>query len=198
MKKILFLLSVIILLAFAITSCDDGKTLEDTVEINYPIEVPFTELLLYSWPTYESCFLYRGKTGIKFDNTVIIVNSDDDLKDYIRYDDDAYYYMFSKTTEKLEEFACRPEIDFSRYALLLASGIADKSITKVTASLQQFSADKYKLNVEVFEAIVISYHVPNWYIALIIDKPSEESDIELNVTLKQLHGQVIGEIANEK
>ena len=73
-----------------------------------------------------------------------------------------------------------PNIDFSRYTLLLASGTTSTLGSVTTYSFEQLSANKYKLNVEV--SLSGWTMLGRWTIGLITNKLARQSKIELNVT----------------
>jgi len=131
-----------------------GGTPPGGEEPTYPIEIPFEEYSLEG----TSC----QWTNLAYDNTVIVIDSDEKMNRYIACTGSDY-----------------PEIDFETQTLLLASGKTEKGISEITVnSLQQLSADKYELNMELLlndETIT-----EEWAVALIIEKVSE-SMVELIV-----------------
>jgi hypothetical protein len=124
-------------------------------EPEYPIEIPFTEYSLA-----ESC----QWTNLAYDNTVIIINSDEELENYVACMKKGGY----------------SEIDFSKNSLLLTSGSASREISNISKKLWQLSPDEYKLNIEIL--LNDSTAIEKWAIALIVEKVSNESHVELNVT----------------
>ncbi|MCL2326872.1 MAG: hypothetical protein FWC39_00005 [Bacteroidetes bacterium] len=107
--------------------------------------------------------------GCNWKNTkqdeVIIINSTTELEKYT----DCTYGEY-------------PEIDFSKHTLLLASGCTSSGIHCISAKeLQQLSAKKYKLNVEI--TLNDAAAVEKWTIALITNKLSNTSKIKLNTTI---------------
>ncbi len=127
----------------------------DTLQ-NYPIEIPFTEYSLSEtscqWKNFES-------------NKVIIINSDEELIDYIVCVDNDY-----------------SKIDFSKYTLLLARGVENYFVRPNSTRLQQVSAQSYvmKVNLQPNLAAVIT----NWQVPIVVNKLSEGCTIEIIVTLK--------------
>ena len=121
-------------------------------EENEVLELPFYEYSL------EGFFLRYENFDM---NKVVIINSNNELEKYFIEPN----YL---------------DIDFSKYTLMLARGAASNGIEKKKVnSLQQLSANKYKLNVEITlnDATVAE----GWRIALIMSKFSEKIEIELNV-----------------
>ena len=118
--------------------------------------IPFTE---YSLPE-TGCWWVNFKSG-----KVTIVNSNKELERYINCSNDGKY----------------PAIDFSKHTLLLAKGVTPVGVGYCIAkSLQQLSAGKYVLNIEVKLG---DSHAPDiWHIALITSKLHGTSNIKLNVT----------------
>ena len=123
--------------------------------ICYPIEIPFEDV---SWAG-TSCHWVNSND----DDVVVIINSLEELRNYITCANDIY-----------------PEIDFSIHTLILAKGMSTTGIWKFTRNIQQLSPYNYRLDIEFWrsDAPVLSW----WSFSLIIDKVSEESQIELIVT----------------
>jgi len=127
-------------------------------EPDYPIEIPFEECSLA-----ETC----QWTNLAYNNTVIVINSGVELRQYVACTGSGY-----------------PEIDFETQTLLLASGKAEKGISEIIVnSLQQLSANEYELNVEI--DVFDNTNASTWSTVLIAEKVSEESHVELNVTCKK-------------
>jgi len=137
----------------------DKVKLNITLNINYPIEVPFTELELET----QCQWINLNYPEYIYDAELIIVNNNEELKNYISCSDENY-----------------PEIDFSKHTLLLANGgPTPRNVMGISKHLLQFSTNKYKLDIKM--------HFGDggwgrrWVIALIVNKMNEESDVELNV-----------------
>jgi hypothetical protein len=154
-KGTVAMLCMILTGLFLFVGCKkDGKKDDPPPEPEYPINISFTEYSLA-----ENC----QWTNLAYDNTVIIINSDEILKQYVACTGGGY-----------------PEIDFSENSLLLASGATSSNISKITVNnLQQLSRNEYELNMEILlgNATVVE----EWTVALIVEKVSEESHIKLNV-----------------
>ena len=153
MKKLpIRLLSILLLLAGISSSCNPEKD-------KYPKDVSFTEYSLQ-----ENLCQWAN---LPYDNNVLIINSNEELKKYLSCSDDMF-----------------PVIDFTKHSLLLASGEVDKGVYKVKViSLQQFSLKKYDLSVEVTTNDTATNN--SWCKALLVEKLGTESDFKLNVTLKK-------------
>jgi len=122
----------------------------------YPQNISFTEYSLN-----ETTCQWQN---LPYDEKVIIINSSEELEKYITY-----------TSNK-------PAIDFSKYTLLLTSGSSYSGIAEITAkNLQQLSAYNYKLNIEI--AINDDIVTQQWVLALMVEKISEKSNIELNISI---------------
>ena len=152
------LCAVMIGLFFAVgCSKDDPKgPIEGTGDVDYPIDVLYEEYSLV-----PSC----QWANLAYDNKVIIINSYEELQQYV--------VCPNKGTS---------EIDFSKQTLLLANGTASGGIFKITVtSLQQLSPNEYTLELEILldDSAVDE---EKWAIALIVEKASEESTVELNFT----------------
>jgi len=124
-------------------------------EPEYPMNIPFTEYSLNvkcNW------------TNLAYDNTVIIINSEEEMNQNVKCKWDSY-----------------DEIDFSKHSLLLMSGKTDFGIMKITVTdLQQLSEDEYELNMEILLSDVAAPE--EWDVALIIEKVRRDSNFKLNVT----------------
>jgi len=132
-------------------------------EVEYPIEIPFEDYSLAG----TSCKWkrFQGKT---YEYELITIKNNEDLDNYIECTGESSY----------------PEIDFSKYTLLLARGIASSTNKVGYYSLQQFSEQGYEMKVDVFltHATIISY----WQVPIIVNKLSEGYAIELIVTHKSI------------
>jgi hypothetical protein len=121
-------------------------------DIEYPIEIPFTEYALA-----ETC----QWTNFAYDNTVVIINSDEQLNQYVTCTGGSY-----------------SEIDFAKHTLLLATGKTNSGIPKITVTnLQQLSEKEYELNMEILlndETVV-----EEWTVALIVEKVSRGSKVNV-------------------
>ena len=122
-------------------------------DVGYPIEIPFIEYSLSG----TSC----QWVNLNYDETVIIINNIEELENYIDCTD-------------------YPEIDFSQYTLLLASGTTDYDIFNITKNVQQLSYSEYKLYAEI--SLYEVETIKEWTIALMVNKLNEENIMELNVT----------------
>ena len=103
-KTALKLTTFLLIFAGILSAC---KKPNDT-NIDYPINIPFTEYALEE----TSC---KWK-NLPYDDKVIIVNSNAELENYISGAGGSY-----------------PEIDFSKNTLLLVSGKAGQKITEIFA-----------------------------------------------------------------
>ncbi len=147
--KTQFLQFAVLLLALvgSVCACD---------EKNEPVEIPFTEYsldgtLLCEW------------TNLDYDNKVIIINSNEELENYVNCMDGSNY----------------PEVDFSKYTLLLARGKVAYQDQLEYASMQQLSAKKYVMKVYLRPSLAAAFAY--WQMPIIIDKIADDSAIELIV-----------------
>jgi len=130
-----------------------------TFETEYPIEIPFEEYSL------EGTFCQWK--NLDYDETVIIINSEKELENYISCSEGSY-----------------PEIDFAQYTLLLASGTAVYVIDElIVQNLLQLSSNEYLLNVEII--LTDAPAIDKWTIAIIVGKLNKDSNVELNVDYKE-------------
>ena len=122
--------------------------------IEYPIEIPFTE---YSLDGTSCSWYYSGR--------LIIINSKQDMEKY----------LFCGMNDSY------PDIDFSKYSLLLAKGNTENGIAGISKILSQQSSSMYMLDVEISLTSLTNATPTTWRIALLTDKIDEASEIELNV-----------------
>jgi hypothetical protein len=100
-------------------------------------------------------------TNLNYDQKIIIINNYDDLAKYVICTDNDY-----------------PDIDFSKYTLLLASGGATNGISKIDISLQK-TGNKYILHTIIHLDMTT---VPDrWYVAILAPKLSNSTNIILDV-----------------
>jgi len=139
---------------FLISGCKKDKP-NGIKEPEYPIDIQFTEYTLSNTCQW---------TNLAYNNTVIIINNDEELQQYITSIDGIY-----------------PEIDFSEHTLLVTSGKTDFKVAKKTISkLQQLSESEYELDVEIFmDGTEASYQ---WAVSTLTEKVKEESKVKLNIT----------------
>jgi hypothetical protein len=118
------------------------------------ITIPFTEYLLDS----ASC----QWTNVEPD-TVIIINSNNELEDYITCAGGNY-----------------PAIDFDQHSLLLAHGnTIYGSIANISQSLSMLSLDNYKLTIEIQLQDTVA--TQQWYTAIIVPKLPQNTAVHLNI-----------------
>jgi hypothetical protein len=130
---------------------------EDSGYNGEPKEVAFTAYSLAG----TSC----QWTKINNNDEVVVINSNEEFNRYVTCTGNDY-----------------TAIDFSKYTLLLAHGLATSSVMSNCNSLQKFSEQNYRMNVDIVlgNLTVMS----NWQTPIIINKLSEGCIIELIVTIK--------------
>lgn len=124
----------------------------------FPVEIFSTEISLAD----TSC----QWTNLDFDGKLIVINSNEELENYISCSDESHL-----------------GIDFSKYTLLIASGNAGHVVHSITKRLQQLSANKYKLDIEIIPSDAPVALPTTWSVALITSKISENCQIKLNATI---------------
>ena len=127
------------------------------------IEIPFSEFSSEEIDGTGISGMNLNWQGLGYNNSVIIVNSREEMEKYI-----------------VGNIGDYPEIDFSKHSLLLASGTACCCLDNVNVNnLWQISKNQFILDVEVrtFLSLVASY----WHIALVTSKLNSSSNIRLNV-----------------
>jgi hypothetical protein len=126
-----------------------------------PKEISFTEYSLAG----TSCQWTKINSNNGIVNEVVVINSNEELNQYVTCTGNDY-----------------SAIDFSKYTLLLAHGLGSSTIVSANCSLQKFSEQNYRMDIDVVlgNATVVS----NWQTPIIINKLSEGCIIELIVTIK--------------
>jgi len=122
------------------------------LEIIYPIDISFEKYSLIG----TKCEWNR----INFNHKVPVINNNEELEKFISCNGETY-----------------PEIDFSKYTLILAHGVATSSVDVNCYSLQQISKQNYEMRVYLIttQSPAITY----WKGPVIVKKISDESIIEL-------------------
>ena len=126
-----------------------------------PIDVPYMEYSLWNtqchWELPEQ------------NNSVIIVNSDEELARYITCEPEASY----------------PTVDFENYTMIIAYGYTTQGIyDTVIESLQQILETEYALNINVVTRDTDASK--QWTKALLVDKWDRLYNINLNVDVTKL------------
>jgi len=124
-------------------------------------EVPFTEYSLLG----TQCFWVNQFVHVPDDNRVAVINSKQEFEKFIACRDGGSY----------------PEIDFAKHSLLLTKSVSMNPISDISIVLLKQSTD-YILNVEITTLKKANWR-QRWIIALVTDKLSEKSDVNLNVTI---------------
>ena len=147
---------MLIIAVVVVLSCQNDK--EGRVpEQNYPIKIEFTN---FAWDGNHNLW-----TNLDYDGKVIIINSIEELQNYVNSLDDNDY----------------ADIDFSKYSLLLASGISDYGISDIKAkTFQQLAENHYELEIEITLNDVLECE--QWLLAVIVDKLSADSKVDLKIT----------------
>jgi hypothetical protein len=150
MKKICFIFVTILLFSIGcLISCDKkGNSSHE--------EVLFTEYSLIN----TSC----QWVNLNYDNSVIVINSSEKLRNYIECTGENNYQ----------------DVDFSKHTLLLAQGVEKHLVSPNSKSFKKLSAQNYVMNVNLCPEVasVFTY----WHVPIIIDKIADNSVVELIVT----------------
>jgi len=155
-KGTVAMLCMILFGLISIAGCKKDEADCGEKEPEYPIETPFTE---YSLPDNFQW------ADLAYNNSVVIINSEEELTHYVESTDGSY-----------------PIIDFSRHTLLLANGKADNGVSKISVTdLQQLSENNFELSVEILKKGIDI--LEPWTVALIVEKVNEESSVKLNLNL---------------
>ncbi len=141
-----------LILAGSVCACDKK---------NEPIEISFMEYSLTgtscTWKNIQEDYVRIEPSE------VVIINSKEVLEDYIECAGESNY----------------PEVDFSKYTLLLARGKVAYQDQLEYASMQQLSAKKYVMKVYLRPSLAAAFAY--WQMPIIIDKIADDSAIELIV-----------------
>ena len=131
-------------------------------EINFPAEISYTEYLIIKSVEITSCQWSNFEP-----ETIIIVNSEKELRNYYICDD-----------------AENSNIDFSKHSLLIVRGVAMYGIIYFKIAFLRETVNKYSLNINIHTNAIC--HAPHWYISIITPKLDDEATIKLNV--QQIRG----------
>ena len=134
----------------------EGQVRELCILLEIPFDVPFEE---YSLEGTQCKWV-----NLNYDDSLIIVNNTQELEGYITCISGNY-----------------PEIDFSKHTLLFASGTTPNACVVNSNRLIQITVNNYQLEVEVL--LNIMDEEGKWITALIVKKLSDESDIDLIITI---------------
>ena len=183
-KYFLYFTSAVFVVTTVFIFFNCGDKTDDTIEI------PFTDFSLRETPQWVWRCMNTG-TGV--DNWVVIINSDEELREYIYVLPSSSYY-----DEDWEDWYIGfPEIDFSEHSLVLARGILANPVSEMSKKFfRQCKCDNnYVLNVTIttFENAT---DIHRWCTALVTSKLDENSHIELKVVTT--HDKGIVEIPFEE
>jgi hypothetical protein len=172
MKSIFYISkhAAIALLLAGLFACEENE--ENEPEVN----IPFTEYSLG-----EISYL----SNLAYDDSVIVVNSNEDLVKCIHQFGDKIRY---------------PAIDFSKYTLLLASGAADYGIVDIAGISQKILTKNYRLRLQYRQKLRQS-SVYLWETAALIPKLPQDAQISLefdykdeNIDMSQIDFSNIGDL----
>ena len=126
-------------------------------ELYYPIEIPFEE---YSLGETQCKW-----TNLNYDNTVVIIRTNNELVNYISCPTGWNYQ----------------EIDFSKKTLFLANGTSSSGIKSISPKkLLQISPKFYEFEVEITQNNFAV--VEQWQVAVLIDKIDGVNEIDLKIS----------------
>jgi len=129
-------------------------------EIDYPVDLPFLEYLLESKECRWSPF------GSSFTAEYVIINSKTRLENFIYCDNESSY----------------PEIDFSKYSLILVTGSIFPSGGKFETDLKSFQLiDKQNYVVNIRVKTLATGGLKSWYVPILVHKIGENAPIEIIV-----------------
>jgi hypothetical protein len=161
MKSAFLKLTALLLIVAGIFSCekppvDDPKPEPKPNE--YQKDISFTE---YSLEGIQCKW-----KNLNYDDKVIIINSKEELEQYIGCTSGTYN-----------------DIDFAKNTLLLASGKTVNNFLRISKNLQRVSSNEYELNVEITRTTTVVDR--EWSVALVTEKLSERSTVKVNTNYKE-------------
>jgi len=143
---------------------ENGKVKLNTTikeqEIVYPVEVPFLEYSIEG--TQSKWKKFYGYLG---NNDIVIINSNEKLERYLECDSAMSY----------------PEIDFSKYSLLLALGVHGEMKKEKVKTLKKLSRQNYLM--QIFFDPSETQDIKYWWVPIMVKKIDEESMVELKVVI---------------
>jgi hypothetical protein len=151
-------LAILLILAGTFVSCEDKES--NDLPFGNPIEISFEKYLLEGTASEWK--------NLRYDKSVIPINSNEELKNYIAGND-------------------FPAIDFSKHTLLLSSGQSHKWIMEADFLLWQTSHHKYTL--ELVAEAYTSKDIETWEYAILIPKLSEKAE-----TTAEIQFNIVGAI----
>ena len=156
---------------------------QEKSEVIYPIDIPFMEIWRFDSRNHTRCIRINQTPTGHFSGRLILINNDKELENYISsmFSRRCFDWPSSGDINCLcGEDVCLPVIDFSRYSLLIAYGNSNGLPRIGTVYLQQFTST-YVLSIDRCGSLVLA--MGWWQIAIVTDKITEKSDIELKLNL---------------
>ena len=168
MKKLLTFFiagAAIAVLGGVFSACNAPKDSEQEGE-NVPFTVPHSGEDISEKGASAEWVVRDYFTTPRNEGNAFVINSDEELKKYVMGDD-------------------HPSFDFSKKTLLLVGGGgADRSPLKPSVmSFQYYPTGKYVIEIEVEQGLAAFGDI--WRMAILTDKISSDSKIELNVTINE-------------
>ena len=138
-------------------------------------EIPFTEYSLDEKIPPSCCWIKYLYNIFPFRSEIVIINSNEKLENYTCVNDPKGWPCIPPCIDY-------PAIDFSKYTLLLASGVEGYKVVPNYKNLQQLSTQSYVMKVDLlpFGAAALT----QWHVPIIVNKIVDDSIIELVVTIK--------------
>ena len=133
-------------------------------EVTFPREIPFEEFSLAGSSCGWRRFEFSYTPGVRHESALVIINSNEGLKKHIQC--------------TREDF---PEIDFSKYTLLLAHGAVTNRAIIYYTSLQQLSAQQLIMQIDLTPSAAPSFTF--WQVPIVINRVPNNFNVELVVTL---------------
>jgi len=147
-------LAVLACFIASVYSCSDN---DDDGEI-YPKTINYSELSL------ENNNIDAEQVCAPIEHTLYLINSDKELVPFIKEDDTNKFW----------------NIDFSKYTLLIMSGISNSNIESLDKQLIQNSIKDYELNIKIDKGGFGS--IEPWSITLLIPKVAKNIEINGKIT----------------
>ncbi|MDR1761888.1 MAG: hypothetical protein LBR55_05505 [Bacteroidales bacterium] len=121
-------------------------------------KVEFTE--------FQSCEFGCNWINLKQDE-VIVINSSTE---------------FEKYTD-CPSYVEQPEVDFSKYTLLIAGGQTNRGVYEIAGQLKRFSKNNYTLHLTI--DLSVAQIMENWTYSILVPKMSSKAQVRLNA--KYIH-----------
>jgi hypothetical protein len=133
---------------------NDTAKIKQPVDINYPVDIEFTELSIptyFQWINLEPYAVY-------------LINSQEEMMPYISMESS---YM--------------PIIDFDKYSLIISYGGTTSNVDDFKKQLQQISVNEYNLTLEII--LGLAAVTEGWYLSILTPKLPQNAVLKLDINV---------------